>query len=237
MMLGLYQSENTLGNVWFHLINPLIALPIIYIILFKILKIERTSIEAKIMALILVTILILVEFIVFILMIISGNYLFFIIMYILGTVILVHTIYYTIKIIKDFSQDLIHTQDNLKISEEKYRLAYTNANLYKDIFTHDINNIFQNFTLSFNLYENFIKEVKDQNSFKEINDTIKYQLNRGVELVNNVQVLSEVEMLNPEFTPINLIELLKDLVSKIQGSFSWTREFFYLGLRDAFWRN
>ncbi|MFX1338359.1 MAG: sensor histidine kinase [Promethearchaeota archaeon] len=215
-MLIIYQSENILENIWFHLLNPLIVLPIMYIALFKILKIEKSSIEAKIMALILLTILILVEFIVLILMITRGDYLFYFLMYVIGTIIFLYTIFYTIKTIRDFSQNLIQTQDSLSISEEKYRLAYTNVKLYEDIFTHDINNIFQNFTLLFNLFENFKQEMKDKDSFKEINHTIKFQLNRGVELVNNVQVLSEVEMLKPEFTPINLIEVLEDLVLNIK---------------------
>jgi len=219
MISLLYQSETILGNVWFHLINPLIALPIIYLILFKVLKIERNSIEAKIMLLILLTLTILVEFIVFILMIIKGNYIFFFIMYISGSLILIYTLYYTIKTIKDFSQNLMYTQENLKKSEEKYRFAYNNVNLYKDIFAHDVSNIFQNFTLSFNLYENIVDTVKDQKSFNEMNDTIKYQLNRGVELVSNVQVLSEVEMLKPEFSPINLIKNLENLVSNIEIKF------------------
>jgi signal transduction histidine kinase len=49
-----------------------------------------------------------------------------------------------------------------------------------------------------------------------MSEIIKYQLNRGVSLVNNVQVLSEVEMLKPKFSTFNLVEVLEILVSKVK---------------------
>ncbi|TFF99935.1 MAG: PAS domain-containing protein, partial [Promethearchaeota archaeon] len=45
----------------------------------------------------------------------------------------------------------------LKQSELKYREAYNSSSLYKDLFTHDINNIFQNILSSIELYKLYRK--------------------------------------------------------------------------------
>ncbi|TFG14219.1 MAG: PAS domain S-box protein [Promethearchaeota archaeon] len=107
----------------------------------------------------------------------------------------------------------------LKESEEKYRRAYNRINLYKDLFTHDINNIFQNI-LSSNelamLYSNIPDKLQD---FVEVANLIKEQVARGAKLVSNVQKLSELEEFEKPLYSIEVCSVLTHVFDSIKRDF------------------
>ncbi|TFG02770.1 MAG: PAS domain-containing protein, partial [Promethearchaeota archaeon] len=110
------------------------------------------------------------------------------------------------------------SQNKLKESEKRYREAYNRLNLYKDLFTHDVNNVFQNI-LSSNelimLYSNNPEKLQD---FVEVANLIKEQVIRGAKLVSNVQLLSNLEEETISLYPIELFKVLKDIIKKVKTS-------------------
>ncbi len=110
-------------------------------------------------------------------------------------------------------------EEKLKKSEEKYREAYNRINLYKDLFTHDINNIFQNI-LSSNelamLYSNIPEKLQD---YVEVANLIKEQVSRGSKLVSNVQKLSELEDVDKPLYTLEVYSVLNNVINSIKKSF------------------
>jgi len=117
-------------------------------------------------------------------------------------------------IIQKFESEIL-----LKKSEEKYRKAYNRINLYKDLFTHDINNIFQNI-LSSNelamLYSNNPEKLQD---YVEVANLIKEQVSRGANLVSNVQKLSELEEFKKPLYSIEVCSVLNNVTNSIKKNF------------------
>ncbi len=108
----------------------------------------------------------------------------------------------------------------LRESEEKYHNAYNRSNLYKDLFTHDMNNIFQNILASFELYSLYSNNPDKKENILEVKSLIKEQILRGAKLVNNVQKLSELEDIKPTLFPVEICELLQKSVDLIRNNFS-----------------
>ena len=80
----------------------------------------------------------------------------------------------------------VKAEEKLKNSEIKYREAYNRSNLYKDLFSHDINNILQNILTSIELS----KMSQNAPNITKIFDIASDQIIRGKELARNVQKLS-----------------------------------------------
>ena len=78
-------------------------------------------------------------------------------------------------------------------SENKYRLAYSRAEFYKDLFVHDINNILQNLEFSLEVIAQEADKQQNEKKITEIVKLAKTQVNRGAELGVNVRKLSELE--------------------------------------------
>ena len=109
----------------------------------------------------------------------------------------------------------------LKESEEKYRNAYNRSNLYKDLFTHDINNILQNVLSSIELISLRLDNQEMSQKFDEILNLIKEQITRGSKLVKNVQKLSEIEDTKKSLISIEVCEILKKSIDFLKNSFHY----------------
>ncbi len=112
-----------------------------------------------------------------------------------------------------------HIEVKLKKSEKMYREAYNSSNLYKDLFTHDINNIFQNILSSIELYNLYRKDPNKQTEIEEIENLIVEQILRGTMLVSNVQNLSTIENYDMSLFSIEVNEVLKKAISFVRQSF------------------
>ena len=125
---------------------------------------------------------------------------------------------YMQAIINDITQSKLAEQ-KLKESEEKYRDAYNNANFYKDLFAHDMNNILNSILLSTELISNSPQKPENMDKIYEIFNIIKESGNRGARLISNVQKLSSVEQSDIIFNKININPILKEAISFIKNNF------------------
>ncbi|MHA1274085.1 MAG: PAS domain-containing protein [Promethearchaeota archaeon] len=99
--------------------------------------------------------------------------------------------------------------EKLKKSEKLYRDAYNRAEFYKDIFTHDINNILQNILFSSQLILNQIQKYPSINEL--IGESLKIideQVKRGSKLIENVRKLSAINESDLKLVEINAYEIL-----------------------------
>jgi len=108
---------------------------------------------------------------------------------------------------------------DLKKNEEKAIQAYNLVEFYKDLFTHDMNKILQNISLSAELSSLY---VKDPNKFGELEKLLrlsKEQVNRGANLILNIRKLSKLEKTPITTQPIETIAVLKEAIEYILKSF------------------
>ncbi|MFX1281583.1 MAG: PAS domain S-box protein, partial [Promethearchaeota archaeon] len=84
-------------------------------------------------------------------------------------------------------------EEALKESEKKFKKAYDQASFYKDLFTHDINNILQVVNSSAELISYQLGNSEKSKDISNIADIIKKQVDRGSKLVSNVRTLSIIE--------------------------------------------
>ncbi|KKM17340.1 hypothetical protein LCGC14_1676750, partial [marine sediment metagenome] len=119
-----------------------------------------------------------------------------------------------------FSQYLINAQrkaeDKLKESEARYHEAFDRTTFYKDLLTHDMNNILQGIQLTVeisSLEENISKKLK------ESLESIKNQVLRGAKLVSNVHKLSQLEESQKSLQNIDMCNVLKDSLNFLKKSY------------------
>lgn len=105
-----------------------------------------------------------------------------------------------------------HAEQELRISENRYREAYERAELFKDIFTHDINNIFHNIKSSAELIS--ILKIKSESleNLEEFFQIIDNQIDRGVKLINNVQKLSKLEESEISLRKVDVYKVLDEAI-------------------------
>ncbi len=108
-----------------------------------------------------------------------------------------------------------NTELKLKQSEIKYREAYNHVNFYKDIFTHDINNIFQNIQSSVELITLSVQGDLNLENDDELLEIIRDQVKRGTNLVSNIRKLSEIEDHKFVLNKIELIEVLQEIKNNL----------------------
>ncbi|MFW9988221.1 MAG: PAS domain S-box protein [Candidatus Odinarchaeota archaeon] len=123
-----------------------------------------------------------------------------------------------IEYVKDIT-DRVIANIKLKKSEEKYRNAYNRINLYRDVFSHDINNIMQNILTSVELVKLFSGDPNRKQSLEEITNLIYEQVIRGKMLVANVQELSKTDEIISNLLPINAYQILIASFDSVKKNF------------------
>ncbi len=120
-----------------------------------------------------------------------------------------------------FTRDITEkkgAEEKLRQSEEKYREAYNRAELYKDLFYHDINNILSNIKLSIDLSEIYLNEPGRESEIKNLYEIIKKQFIRGTKLVANVHKLSHLDNLEKPLKSVDATKILKDAIKFINNN-------------------
>ncbi|MFW9987817.1 MAG: sensor histidine kinase [Candidatus Odinarchaeota archaeon] len=120
-----------------------------------------------------------------------------------------------------FTRDITkrkETEKKLKESEKKFREAYNRAELYKDLFYHDINNLLSNISISIDLSEKHLSESSEKENIKVFYNVIRDQFTRGKRLISNVKNLSELADSKISLKSINAFEVLKDAIQYIHNS-------------------
>jgi len=105
-----------------------------------------------------------------------------------------------------------HAEQELRKSEKQYREAFKRAEFYKDIFTHDINNIFHNIQSSAELITLLREKKKDLSQIEDIFQIIDNQINRGVKLIDNVRKLSKLQETEIPLKEVDLYKLLDEAI-------------------------
>ncbi len=107
----------------------------------------------------------------------------------------------------------------LKESEEKYRKAYYQANLYRDIFAHDINNMLQNIQSSSELSSLYLNNPEKLHTLKELYDIITEQIERGKKLIDNVRKINIIDESEVILEKVEIIRFLKKAIEYLKNSF------------------
>ncbi|MBY8985374.1 MAG: PAS domain-containing protein [Candidatus Lokiarchaeota archaeon] len=107
----------------------------------------------------------------------------------------------------------------LKESEEKFRKAFLQADLYRDIFAHDINNILQNIHSSAELSSLYLNNPEKLNTISELYEIIHEQVERGRKLIKNVRKINEIEDSEIELEKIEIFQVLNKAIEFLKNSF------------------
>lgn len=103
--------------------------------------------------------------------------------------------------------------------ETALQLQRDHADLYKDIFTHDINNILQNIQSSLELSSLYLNNPEKLSTVKELYGIIKEQVSRGSKLITNVRKLSTLQDSKFMIRALEVNSVLKESIKFIQHSF------------------
>ncbi len=107
----------------------------------------------------------------------------------------------------------------LESSEKKYRKAYSRADCYKGLFTHDISNMFHTIGNSIELCDTLLKEGIKNNDMLEYFVVIEQQIKRGKKLINNIRNLSEIEESEMPLEPTEISEKLRSAIQFTRVNF------------------
>lgn len=105
------------------------------------------------------------------------------------------------------------------VSHGQYRKAYFQANLYRDIFAHDINNILQNIQSSAELSSLYLHNPEKLHTLKELYEIIIEQVQRGTKLISNVRKINEIDESEVEIEKIEAIRILNKAIEFLKSSF------------------
>ncbi len=121
-------------------------------------------------------------------------------------------------LIRDIT-DRKEAERKVKESELKYKSAYDKAEFYKDIFTHDINNILSNIKSSIELSAMYLKDPNRMTDVEELYEVIRSQFTKGSLLVSNIRKLSQIEESVSLVKPVEISKVLKKEIDFIINSY------------------
>ena len=123
-----------------------------------------------------------------------------------------------LAIIQDVTEKKKAEQE-LKESKEQYQRAYEHETFYKDLFTHDINNILQSILTSLDIINLQMGSVEDPHNIKPILKIINEQIYRGTSLVNNVYKFSQLEEVDINLQYIDLTKTMLEAIKYVKKNF------------------
>jgi PAS domain S-box-containing protein len=103
-------------------------------------------------------------------------------------------------------------------SEKKFREAYNRAEFYKDIFAHDVNNIFQSIQSAGELISLSLNNSEKDKGIEKLIKIINEQVKRGSNLVSIIRNLSELERSELILRKIEIIGILKEAIQIVINS-------------------
>jgi len=109
-------------------------------------------------------------------------------------------------------------EEKIKESEAKYRDAYNLVSFYKDVFTHDMNNILQNILTSVELLSLFLDNPEKSEENKEILQILRSQVKRSANLILNVRKLTKLEETQIGIKSTEAINFLRKTIEFVKKS-------------------
>ena len=122
-----------------------------------------------------------------------------------------------LEIFRDITEFKL-AQYKLKESEQNFFNAYNIAEIYKNIFAHDMNNILQNIQSSIELISIYQKEAEIKSMPDYIEEILREQFIRGKNLVSNIRRLSQIDETEFNLTSIEIIHALKNSIKFISDT-------------------
>jgi len=113
-----------------------------------------------------------------------------------------------------FKDPIALLYNKLRQSESNYRDAYLNANFYKDLFTHDISNVFQIINSTVEL-----SKIEGQLTREELVSHLESQLKQGKELIRNIRKFSEIESIDLPIENIDVKKSFEDSLKLLKSDF------------------
>jgi len=112
-----------------------------------------------------------------------------------------------------------NAEEKLQESKEQYQKAYEHETFYKDLFTHDINNILQSILTSLEIINLQMGSVEDSQNIKPMLEIINEQVYRGTSLVNNVYKFSQLEEVEIILQKIDAEKTILEAIKYVQKNF------------------
>ncbi len=112
------------------------------------------------------------------------------------------------------------TEKKLLSSEKKISEALDRSEFYKDLFSHDINNILQTILTTTEISLLKIKNGSKNDEIIGLLEDIINQVQRGSNLIDNVRMLSKIESNAPLLKKMDIVQILKDAIKFIKTSYS-----------------
>ena len=104
-------------------------------------------------------------------------------------------------------------------TEKDTREAYNRVELYKDLFSHDVSNIFQNVQSFIDLCMLYLDDPHKFENFKDLINLANQQIYRGENLVSNVRNLSELEKSKQPLISEDALLILNQAITNIKTNF------------------
>ncbi len=111
--------------------------------------------------------------------------------------------------------------DDLQAANVKVKELLNQSTLYRNLLIHDITNIFQNIKSAVELIFLQSDEKIYEHEFSELLVLINDQIKRGIYLAKNVHVLTQFEERKEEFTKIDVLKVLKEIVVQFKENYKY----------------
>jgi len=112
-----------------------------------------------------------------------------------------------------------HLLESCELSEYQYRNAYEQSEFYKNLLSHDINNIFQAIISTIELYPKLLAKAPSNKIAEETLNKIENQIMKGAMLISTIHKLSQLEEGETKLVPIEIYETLKLTFNFIRSLF------------------
>ncbi len=111
-------------------------------------------------------------------------------------------------------------EEKLRESEQKYRNAYDMANFYKDLFTHDMNNILQIINSSAEIISYQLGDSEKSIFIENMTNMIKNQIDRGAKLISDVRTLTSLDEEEITIFRMNISDFLKESTKFVKKAYA-----------------
>ena len=115
---------------------------------------------------------------------------------------------------------LHNVNEILTKTEINLRESYNRSRFYKDLFTHDVNNIFAVIHSSAELISNYYKSPNKTVKVEEYPDMIQEQIIRGSKLINDVRKLFELEEVKYSTQKVEILNVLNQAIAYVKKSYA-----------------
>ncbi len=109
--------------------------------------------------------------------------------------------------------------ESLETSEKRYKEAYNRSEFYKNLLSHDFNNILQAILSTTQFCSHILDDPKLSQQIREHAKMIERNVLKGAELIATVAKLTEVEDSSSNLYPIELMEIINKSIKFIKEGF------------------